>query len=226
MSRTLLPLTLGLATLVGCGPPPNDDGQSGEENVGCLPVETAEYALADETPLGFTGQQVVDLVSGSHPTTLTWASGTGTDLALDVTVDATTVTWSDNEMQDDGSGMESAEMALDCPDTLSLDVTLGFATADGAFAESWDLSFAAATADLASVWHELDLDGLAGSYAVTEVDPADYDRVRAFLDLTIEEAGPWGVLDGQAEDDGDSSDPDGVASATHFDIATIGAPAE
>lgn len=226
MSRTLLPL-FPLALLVGCGLPGPDNGQSGEENVGCLAVETAEYGLADTTPLGFTGQQVVDLVAGAHPTTLTWASGTGTDLALDVTVDTTTVLWSDNEWQDDGSGMEaSAEMAMDCPDTLSVDATLGFTTADGAFAEDWAVSFTAATADLAALWYELDLDGLAGSYAVTEVDPADYDRVRAFLDLSVDAAGPSGVLDGQAEDDGDSSDPDGVASASHFDIATIGVPAE
>lgn len=201
----------------GCVLPDPDPGQSGEEMIGCLPASTQDYPLADSTPLGFTGQQVVDLVSGAHPALLSWDKGGSTDLAVDVTVSATSVTWRDMEWQDDGSGAENATMeAGGCDDDLQLAVALGFSTADGAFAETWDLDVTATTVDSAGAYLELDLDAIAGTYTVTEVDPADFDDVRAFLTLTLDADGAAGTLDGQGEKvDGET------ASATGFAIATF-----
>lgn len=214
---------LVLILMVGCTFDP-DPGQSGEELMSCSAVSTTEYALDDATnPLGFAGQAIVDLAVASHAATFTWAKdGSTTDLTLDVTTAATTVLYRDMEWQDDGSGAEIAMAAADCPDDLQLAVTVGFTTADGAFAESWDLDLSASSATEAYAYEELDLDALAGSYTVTEVDPSAYDAVRAFAELGFDSAGPWGVLDGQAEDNGDASDPDSVASAEHFAIGEFG----
>lgn len=219
--------TLVLILMVGCTFNP-DPGQSGEELISCSAVDSAEYALDDATnPLGFAGQAIVDLAVKVHSATFTWAKdGATTELTLDVTTEATQVTWRDNEWQDDGSGAEIAMAAADCPDDLVLPVTVGFTTADGAFAESWDLELSAPAATEAGAYEELDLDALAGTYAVTEVDPTAYDAVRAFLELGFDAAGAWGVVDGQAEETGDPADPESVASATHFDIGAFGAAPE
>ncbi len=205
-----------------------DPGQSGEELITCAPASTAEYALDDATnPLGFAGQAVVDLVVREHTTTFTWdKDGAITDLVVDVASAATAVTYRDMEWQDDGSGAEIAMAAADCPDDLLLAVTVGFTTADGAFAESWDVDLSAPTAEAAAAYVELDLDALAGTYTVTEVDPADFDAVRAFLDLAFDAVGPWGELSGQAEDNGDAADPDSVASAQFFAIGEFGSAPE
>lgn len=209
-------LLITILTL-GCTLPDPDPGQSGEEMMSCTAASTQDYALADTTPLGFTGQQLADLVVGSHAATLTWAKGGDTALTVDVTSAATVVTWRDMEWQDDGSGAEIATMeSMDCADDLVLAATVGFTTADGAFAESWDLDLAAQTADTAAAYSELDLDNLTGTYTVTEVDPADYDAVRAFLDLSFDAAGVSGAIQGQAE----KADAE-TASATNVDIATF-----
>lgn len=212
----LTTLTMFWTILVGCGLPEGDSGQSGEESLGCLAVAEQDYALADATPLGFTGQELTDLAVGDHAAVLTWAAGGTTDLTVAVASDATTVQWRDMEWQDDGSGMETMEYDTSCSDVLALPVTVGFTTADGAFAESWSLELLASVATEAQTYTELDLDALAGTYAVTEVDPADYDQVRAFLTLLVATDGVSGVLDGQGEKvDGET------ASASHFDIATF-----
>ncbi|MSQ03106.1 MAG: hypothetical protein EXR71_14660 [Myxococcales bacterium] len=77
------------------------------------------------------------------------------------------------------------------------------------------------TVDAASAFHELDLDALSGTYTVTEVDPADFDAVRALVSLEIGPLGAAGEISGQAEDSGDPADPDSTASATAFDIASF-----
>ncbi len=205
---------------VGCMVDGGDSGQSGEENAGamCDAVATTDYAFADSTPLGFTGQQVADLVVAEHAATLTWAKGGETALTVAVTTAATAITWRDNGYVDDGSGIE---IAMECADDLMLPVQAVFTTADGAFAETWDLELSAVAADAASAYAELDLDALGGTYTVTEVDPADFDAVRAFLELKIGPGGASGEVSGQAEEAGDAADPDSTASASRFEIATF-----
>ncbi len=205
---------------VGCMVDDGDSGQSGEENAGamCDAVATADYPFAESTPLGFTGQQVADLVVAEHASTLSWAKGGDTALTVAITTSATSITWRDNEYLDDGSGIE---IAMDCADDLMLPVQAVFTTADGAFAETWALELSSVAVDAASAYQELDLDALSGTYTVTEVDPADFDSVRASLDLEIGAAGASGVVSGQAEESGDSADPDSTASASAFDIASF-----
>lgn len=220
-------ITLLTLLLTGCGELPNDGGQSGEEGVACTAIDSTEYALGDDTPLGFTGQSVVDLAAGDHLGVLTWASGTPTDLTVGVATTSTSVTWNDNEWtggDQNGSdnGMEMKALG-DCLDDLVLGVDLSFTTADGAFAESWPLELHAATADEVTAYNELNFDALTGTYTVTEVDPTAYDAVTGYLDLSLTAAGPAGTIQGQAETTGDASDPDSTSSATNFEIATFAA---
>jgi hypothetical protein len=204
--------------LGGCAPWWNG-GQSGEENVVCEAVDTVVLADGEDSSLGFGGDDLLALAGGEHAGTLAWAKGGETPVLVTVTHQGGEIRFEDREWTDDGSGMEPA--LGDCPDVVAGDVTLAFATEDGAFDESFELAIESADGAEASFWKELDLDALGGTYEVTEIDPAEYDAVRAFLQGTFDAEGSHGVVDGQAERvEGDPSDPDSTASATAFDIAT------
>jgi hypothetical protein len=215
MRNLWVPLVLGLAACqLG---PAGDGGQQGEETSGCGVVASDVLEPGEDSVLGFGGDAISALAAGSHSGTLTWASGSTTGVTVDVG-DLGEIRFEDMAWIDDnGSGIEPAD---DCPDQVAVDATIGLTTEDGAFAESFALPLTASTADEAGFWTELTLDALGGSYTVTEVDPADYDGVAAFVGGTFDESGSHGTIDGQATLDGDASDPEGVASAENFAIAT------
>ena len=66
-----------------------------------------------------------------------------------------------------------------------------------------------------------DLAALGGTYRVSEVNPADYDALRVFLDADFAPRTVHGTLSGQAIQNGDSSNPDSTASAMLFQVATF-----
>jgi hypothetical protein len=208
--------------LTGCsGSPdgPQAGGQFGSESSsGCLAVSTTMLPMAEASVLGFSGADLMALVGGDHAATLAWAKGGSTEATVSVNTQATEARYLDREWTDDGSGIE---LAMDCPDVLEVDVIVGFTTADGAFRESWTSKIMAPTAAQASFFQELDLAALGGSYQVTEVNPAEFDEVRAFLDADFDAEGVHGRIDGQAIENGDPSLPDSTASARLFGIATF-----
>lgn len=209
--RSLGLLALCLATLIGC-----DGGQTGDEGARCDPASTTDLALDEASPLGFSGADVLAVAGGAHEATLTWEIGGTTGLEVEVVHDGT-VKFVEYEWIDD-SGQDIA--ALGCDDQVELGATLSFATADGAFAESVDTRLDATAGDAASLFEELDLDALTGTYAVTtETDTSDFDAIRAFLSITFESDGWSGEVEGQGE--GTTGDgPDDAAYAEGFGIAT------
>jgi hypothetical protein len=211
--RTLIGLSLGFLFLPACTTAPGDGGQQGEETAKCTAMSSTALAHDEASALGFSPDDVLAFSSGAMSSTLTWAKGGTTDLSLNVTP-GSTYAFVHYEYQDSGSGLAVAEIG--CEDQVEIPATVTFATADGAFDESWSLTLAAQTADAVFASQTLDLAALGGTYAVTtEVDPSAYDGLNAWADLTFAASGPTGDVSGQA-----TKVESETASATAFDIAS------
>jgi hypothetical protein len=120
-------------------------------------------------------------------------------------------------------GQTAAEV-LPCLPAVEIDVDVDFATADGEFAETWQGTARAESAQSASFFHDLDLDALAGTYQVTEVDPADYDLVAVFASVLFSGQSVSGSVSGQAtfsEGERPGDDGDGTVGAQGFEVATF-----
>jgi len=221
---SLLPLLLvaacsSSATGGGSGGP-NDPNNPEPSLVGCLPVTTTPIGLDEPTALGFTAADVLAIADGDHQASLAWDKGGSTGLAVSVTADAATARYVVREWQDDGSG-SAAEPAIDCLDVIEIDAVTGFATEDGAFAESWTTTLSASEPGLVLLGASVAPDAIAGSYHVTEVDPAQYDELTLFFDVAIDASVATGVVAGQAVQGSNNPDPDGVVSATRFGVAAF-----
>src|SRR5262245_12904233 len=100
-----------LLAAAGCG------GQVGEEQVVCEPIRREPLELDQASPLGFTGQQLLDLAAGSSSADVAWADGAATTLTLEVAY-AGTLEFQDREWHDDGA---ATELGLgDCDDVLEI----------------------------------------------------------------------------------------------------------
>lgn len=201
--------------LAGCLRPPagDDGGQFGEESgAGCVAVDRRPLGDDEASPLGFAPRALLDLaVPATVP--LDWADGAATDLALDPSRDGGAA-FVDYEWDARAGGPEPA---LGCPDRVEVGFVLGFATADGAFAESLELVLAAETAGVAE--GSAAPDAFAGTFDPWAFAPegADFDAVSAQVAVAFATGGPSGAVVGQGEAvDGE------VASATSFPIATFG----
>ncbi|MBX2802576.1 MAG: hypothetical protein KTR31_33155 [Myxococcales bacterium] len=211
--------TLAALALMGCDPDAiNPGGQIGSETgAECKRVDGTSLALDEVSSLGFSPQEMLDLAAGTHVYTLRYGQlGTETELTVDVTHDTGAVEWVDYEVvyPDNGDTVLS-EPALDCGDQVEIEIELGFSTADGAFAEVFDVRLQAAYAGEASVWQ--DLEQLSGSFDPWDHAPAgnDFDDMRAWLSATFEEGRSSGRIDGQGSgEDGE------VAFAQSVDVGS------
>lgn len=205
--------------------PPGNGGQIGEEvGAHCEVVERTPLARDEVSPLGFAAGPMLDRIVGEHAHTLRYANGTETALSLTIT-EGQTIEYLVQEVVSSGEGEQTAmDIAPWCPNLLSMGVTLGFQTEDGAFTESWEVALLADTEDVAYLTRELE--GVSGGFDPWAHVPAgsDYDELRAWLDLRFEEAGASGEITGQGSGViGDPADPESVAYAESFDIAAFGA---
>lgn len=226
-----------LAATVACGSEntghdaddPSVGGQTGEEGVGCLAVESRDLAWSELSPLGFSADGLLRALGAEREARLEWADGSSTALSLTLDRSEGRVAFEERDWVESSSGAEPAIAQLgstdepapfQCNDVVSLPVTLSFATSDGAFAEQLSLRLLAESTTRATGGATLDAEELVGSFRVTEVDPAAYDRVRVGFELTLG-SGSWsGRVSGQAIDDGDGS-ADGSASARLLEIGTF-----
>lgn len=206
-------LVLGSIVLAGCS------SQFGEEEkIGCLPVTTTVLALGDPSPLGFSGQDVLDAAGHDYRGELVYEDGTRTELSLDVAYEGGEVRFHDNEwISDDGRDIAPA---LGCPDTVEVDVRVRVTTMDGAFAESWSETLAASEA--ASATFHRDLDGMTGTFDPAAHAAGTYDEVSAFLDATLGAAGAEGEVSGIGTQ-ASGSGSDGVVSGTMLEFASFSA---
>ena len=117
-------VTLLTLVLAGCTTP-SDDNQTGDPAaVACTGTET--YLTLDETsPLGFSGQDLLENVAATHTVTLNWTNGTSSSLELDLEHDST--------FQDNGQVIyfENETDHSSCYSELYVPVQLSLVTSDG-----------------------------------------------------------------------------------------------
>jgi hypothetical protein len=201
------PSILLVALAIGCG------GQVGEETIMCAAVNEQSLSLDETTPLGFTAQDVLDVVGGEHAEPLLWADDVQTTVTLGVNYAGGSLRFLERDWIDD-SGIEIARSG--CEDIIEIETGVALTTDDGELAESWTLRVEAETADQI-VFYE-PLEQLAGTLDIERFAPdKPYDFARAFLDMTVTAAGLDGSISGQIE----GSDGE-VAWAENYTIATIG----
>jgi hypothetical protein len=214
--------------LVGCSSDARGDdraggdtgGDTGMDMASCLPVSTTPVALDEATPLDLTGAEVLDLVSGEHAASLAWAKGGGTELTLTVEHTGAGARYVDRAWNEDDSGLESLG---ECGDLVEVYVSIGFSTRDGAFREAWAATaVSATTASDARAARLTPPEQIAGTYQVTEVDPAAYDELALLFELSFDATGAHGHVSGQAtQGPDDPADPHSAISLMAFPIASF-----
>lgn len=142
----------------------------------CDATEQA-FATAEQTPLGYSADDLVADIAAQHDTTMTYEDGSSTAVATIALVqligDARFV---DQEPREGTSPEE-------CTDFVDVDAEVTFATDDGAFDEvlTGRVHHGEGHADQ-TLWFSMPEEDLAygqlhGSYQVTEVDPADCETL-------------------------------------------------
>jgi len=212
-----------LLVAAACGPVEEPDqaigGQFGEEtghNV-CDLVTEVELDWDEESELGFTPNELADLLVGDTSEVLTWAGGSETGYTVSI-AKGTSAFYRTYEQVDDGSG---AEIDYGCDAVVAIEVSMDFSSDDGALAESWDLTLESRITD--TVVLNVELDELNGSLDISSFASASYDEIWADLDIIFdEEDGVGGEIVGYGESQSSGSGSgDGTTSLTSFDIATF-----
>lgn len=97
---------------------------------------------------------------------------------------------------EDTGPFDTGDTGPECPDSLSVDVTLTFETADGSFAESVDALLYADSADAARASAGAAYDDLVGSYVPTDptLVPSEWEEFGVTWDVEVDAAGTEGSL--------------------------------
>src|SRR5690242_6278646 len=105
---------VGSCLALGCGSddggsgdegPPSPGGQTGEESLGCQPVERDMLAWSERSALGFSADELLNAIGSESTDRLTWSGGGGTPLTLGVARAASgSVELQRREFVSDGSG--------------------------------------------------------------------------------------------------------------------------
>ncbi len=211
-----------LGAFTACGTQANSPGgQTGSETLGCLPVTTRALAEDEPSALGFSAHEVLASLGEVRREKLTYADGSATTLTVRFTYGDGPIEFQDREYVSNGSGADvETQVAATCNDVVSIDGQLSFETDDGAFDEAWPVSLLAETANSGSLFYDLDLQALNGTYTVTELDPNEFDTVSAYLSLKFNGSTLNGEITGQASQS-HGSGPGGAVSARNFSIATF-----
>lgn len=166
----------------------------------CTQELDALYAACDQdvtdlerdaaTDLGFSAADVLAWLEAEHTSSLSLdGESTGTDLTITV-ASAGTARFVDQREADLGdTGEADPAIASVCTDYLELDLQIGFATADGAFAESWEVALPVEQVAGGQVSLSLANDAFAGTYTVPEAMVAACDSSHVQVDLFFSQDG-------------------------------------
>lgn len=135
---------LGLAACDDGAEAPNDDmSLDGEGGDSCIDTERA-LTLDEANDLGFTAQQLLDLVAGQQQSELSWtgagmgappAGTTNVTVSLD-TANPVSIAYVSSEPNPDSS----LEIDADCSDRIVIELSASVVTDDGLLAESLDVT--------------------------------------------------------------------------------------
>jgi hypothetical protein len=203
-------------------PPPPAGGQTGEETLGCLPVERQTLEVDEPSALGMSARAVLDSLGTEREATFRWSAGPSTTLRIALGVRAGAIEFQTRQWRDSGSGAEGgAELAAaECNDGLLVPVNLTFETADGAFAETWPVTLDAESAASATVFHRVILDALVGTFQIADLDPVPQGDIAVYLQLAFRQGVLSGSVSGNAANQSGSG-PDATASARFFSVGTF-----
>jgi hypothetical protein len=206
----VLPLAAWLVACSGAAAP--EGGQTGAEQGRCAADTTREVAPDEVTPVGSSVNTALAAANGAVLGLLRFENGTQSALTLTF-AQTGPARFEERSYHDDGS---SVEIALGCDNALVIPIAFTFATADGRFDERWELDYTVTSGESGSLFTEVDLAALNGSYTL-DIDTSSYTRVRVYLTLRALGTTLSGSLDAQGErrSMGDS------VSATNISLATF-----
>jgi hypothetical protein len=191
----------------------------------CEETPTA-LALEEQTALGFSAGELLAMAEGLTETELLWAVDGTSALSIEVSHQGGEARYITSVAVYPDDGGATPAIGVVCEDRVEIDVSVTFQTDEGTFNEAWDgtLRSSSGEADLtASLYHELDLDAMGGSFAVDGWAPEGYaDSAVAWIDASFDADGnPSGEVAGYVSgEDGE------VAWAETFEVATWPADAE
>lgn len=178
--RTLIPLF----SLVALGCDLGDKNPA--EGPTCQDTPT-DVTLEEVTELGFSAAEVLARLPASEVALLTWEGGGTTDLTLTYAPAAAARFVDSVAVYPDGDG-ETPAIAVICEDRVEIDLDFTIATTDGALDEDLAAPIRATAVDAATVWADLDLDGLQGSLDFDAfTDGTAYDDRSAWVSFTLGE---------------------------------------
>ena len=231
------PIPLLLCSLLACdgtdtGNPfdasGSDDVETPGGGVDCDATES-DVEAGQSTELGFSAQEVVDLVSGERRASLLWLESpkveygpeTGeSEIRLTVEV-VGSPRFIDREPRPPGAGSETELpiYAPACNDSIELDLRIGVVTAGGALDEIAETTAIASARDFAVTGFSLSLDSLMGSFEA-KVEPPPNAEFTVPVPLSVRLGfTEYGLL-GSMNMGGEFRALDGsVGAATYGDIA-------
>jgi hypothetical protein len=204
MKKLALMSAIGLGLLAACeADGGHDDGAGDEGDDGfCDPIP---WSLDEPVPgEGYTPQEALDAAGGWRQGTLTW-HGNGAEVQVEPASGETELslqvryTGGDVELCDDADAMAGG---------LSIEVTLDFATSDGAFADSWSVT---GDAHAEGMWLCFSLDevGIEGTFsAEPDTDDPDY-WAETSLEAEVTAESNTGVINVSSRYERPSEDPEG-----------------
>lgn len=202
---------LPLLVLTAC-----PDGGKADEGPHCEDTRTP-IAFDEVTSLGFSANDKLAGVPLEEATRLLYADGVATDLTVGF-APAEGAYFVDSEAVYPEGGM-TTDIGVICEDRIEVEGMLAFATADGAFSESF-ASTLSASADSVSVHQELDLDGLNGSFDIVPfVQSEDYDALSAWIDVRFQDGASVGTISGQASGEDECTGDECTAWAESVEVA-------
>jgi len=206
ISTTALLLSTGLAC-DPIDPTPLDIGEDPLYGGDCVEEVTILAGLDADSPMPFTGADLMAFAQGEHSSPMLWGEG------IDDTV--TSVSFGPESGAGKisvGIGYDGGEVRYvqssypdsdgfygDCVDHLEVDVAVHLATADGAFDESFSAPLAASISRIAVLRHSLELDALGGSLTVTPKDPDNAEVSPIDLEVGITADGLFGYATSTVE---------------------------
>ncbi len=219
-----------------------DEGSTNDRE--CEDTVMVLASLAEVSAGGVAGQELVDAASNLGTRILTWtdtdAVGDGfvvvtnatpgpVDLTLGAVYDGGEIRYVASERAP-GDGSEEPAIYIECPDRLEVDVTLGFSTSDGLFAEQFQTRLVhrfyeqgdpAGSGPRVYVDDRLDMDTLAGDLEVAEMQPdAPETLVHTFSASFPLGPDSMSPPKGSVGSQGTWSYPNGIESAAFFTMAS------
>ena len=207
-----LPATLGAAACDVFKDPEPEPGVEASAD-GCVDEVTVLAGVDAANALGFTAAEVLDLAVGERVSPMAWGAGLADPLATvefgpeagaaELTV---TVEYAGGEVRYVKSTPDYGEFdggyAI-CNDRLEVDVAVTVRSSGGALDESFVGALRATTPRIATIERSIALADLAGSLALTKVEPAEVSVGDVSLRVGITEDGLFGGASSTVEVSGD-----------------------